>query len=102
MADGMGIADVYEQSSSLEGVEMKLLTGVEAITIREDQAKRRGETVPAGKSVDQREAEAWLAYAEGKPDAAIEELRSAADRQESEHAEPMAQPAREMLGDMFL
>jgi dipeptidyl aminopeptidase/acylaminoacyl peptidase len=90
------------RSSDVEGARKDTQKLVEAITIREDQAKRRGETVPAGKSVDQREAEAWLAYAEGKPDAAIEELRSAADRQESEHAEPMAQPAREMLGDMFL
>jgi hypothetical protein len=33
LADGMGIADVYEQSSSLEGVEMKLLMGVGALIL---------------------------------------------------------------------
>jgi hypothetical protein len=90
------------RSGDVEGARKDTQKLLEAIAIREDQQKKRGETIHPGKSIDQREAEAWLAYAEGKPEAAIEELRSAADREDSEGVDPLAQPAREMLADMFL
>jgi dipeptidyl aminopeptidase/acylaminoacyl peptidase/tetratricopeptide (TPR) repeat protein len=75
---------------------------VESNAIREDKAKKRGETIPAGKNISQSEAEAWLAYAEGKHEAAIDEMRSAGERESAVGETPVAQPAREMLGDMFL
>jgi hypothetical protein len=57
---------------------------------------------PAGMAIDPREAEAWVAYAEGKPDKAIDLLRSAAEREEAHDDEPFATPAREMLADLLM
>lgn len=51
---------------------------------------------------DRQEAEAWLAHAEGKNDEALTTLRKIAEKEESEGAEPLAIPAREMLADMLL
>ncbi len=74
----------------------------EIIKEREKHQKAQGYDVTAGESIDQREAEGWLAYARGKSDEAIEELRSAADREDSEDSDPFAGPAREMLADLLL
>ncbi len=51
---------------------------------------------------DRKEAEAWLAYAEGNHDQALKTLRTIAEKQEAEGDEPLAIPAREMLADMLL
>jgi tetratricopeptide (TPR) repeat protein len=50
---------------------------------------------------DKKEAEAWLAYAEGNRDQALKTLRTIAEKQEAEGDEPLAIPAREMLADML-
>lgn len=55
-----------------------------------------------GEDVEQQEAEAWLAYAEGKRDDGVKTMRAAADREESDGVDSLAMPAREMLGDMLL
>jgi hypothetical protein len=51
---------------------------------------------------DRKEAEAWLAFAEGKYDDAVEALRPIADREDSTGEEPEGIPAREMIADMLL
>lgn len=51
---------------------------------------------------DRKEAEAWVAHAEGKDDDAIKMLRALADKEESTGEEPEGIPAREMLGDLLL
>lgn len=51
---------------------------------------------------DRDEAMAWLEHAEGNNDQALATLRKIAEREEAEGAEPLALPAREMLGDMLL
>ena len=51
---------------------------------------------------DRKEAEAWLAYAEGNRDQGLKTLRTIAEKQEAEGDEPLAVPAREMLADMLL
>jgi tetratricopeptide (TPR) repeat protein len=51
---------------------------------------------------DRKEAEAWLAYAEGNHDQGLKTLRTIAEKQEAEGDEPLAIPAREMLADMLL
>lgn len=51
---------------------------------------------------DLREATAWLNHAEGKNDIALKSLRTIAQQEEAEADEPLAIPAREMLGDMLL
>ena len=54
------------------------------------------------KSVDQMEAEAWVAFAEGESDEAMKTLRSASDREDADGVDSLAMPAREMLADMLL
>jgi len=54
------------------------------------------------KSVRQLEAEAWVAFAEGKTEEAVKTLRSAADREDADGMDSLAMPAREMLADMLL
>jgi tetratricopeptide (TPR) repeat protein len=69
---------------------------------REKRSKKSGYTVSTEKATDLREAEAWLAFAKGKPDEALQELRAAADHQDKNGGESVGIPAREMLADMFL
>ena len=64
--------------------------------------KDMGDKVYPGESVEQREAEAWLAYAEGKSAEAVKIMHLAVEREESEQMESLVMPAREMLGDLFL
>jgi tetratricopeptide (TPR) repeat protein len=54
------------------------------------------------KSVRQLEAEAWVAFAEGKREDAVKTLRSAAEREDADGVDSLAIPAREMLADMLL
>src|SRR5580692_5007829 len=51
---------------------------------------------------DRKEAEAWLAFAEGKDDDAVEAMRPIADKEDSLGNEPQGIPAREMIADMLL
>jgi hypothetical protein len=51
---------------------------------------------------DRKAAQAWLAFAEGKIDEALEALRPIADKEDSVGDEPEGTPAREMIADMLL
>ncbi len=51
---------------------------------------------------DRKEAQAWLAFAEGKDDDAVEALRTIADKEDSLGDEPEGIPAREMIADILL
>jgi Tetratricopeptide repeat len=51
---------------------------------------------------DRKQAQAWLAFAEGKYDDAVEALRPIADKEDSTGEEPEAVPAREMIADMLM
>jgi hypothetical protein len=51
---------------------------------------------------DRKEAQAWLAFAEGKYDDAVEALRPIADKEDAMGDEPDGAPAREMIADMLL
>jgi tetratricopeptide (TPR) repeat protein len=51
---------------------------------------------------DRKEAQAWLAFAEGKDDDAVESMRPIADKEDSLGEEPEGIPAREMIADMLL
>src|SRR5882762_3308990 len=74
----------------------------ELVAEREKHARRRGYTVSTEKATDLREAEAWLAFAKGKSEDALQELRAAADHQDKNGGESVGIPAREMLADMLL
>jgi len=69
---------------------------------RRKRSKKSGYSVSTEKAVDLQEAEAWLAFAKGKSDEAIAELRAAADHEEKSGGNSVGTPAREMLADMFL
>ena len=68
---------------------------------REKSARKHGYAVSNEKPSDLREAEAWLAFAKGKSDEALRELRAAADHQDKNGGESVGIPAREMLADML-
>jgi tetratricopeptide (TPR) repeat protein len=74
----------------------------DSVANRERRARKSGYTVPKEKATDLAEAEAWLAFANGKPHDALQELRQAAERQERNGGEGVGIPAREMLADMLL
>jgi tetratricopeptide (TPR) repeat protein len=80
--------------------EVKALT--KSVEEREARARKNGESVSKEKATDLREAEAWLAYAQGKSESALAELRAAAARQEKNGGESVIIPAREMLADMLM
>jgi tetratricopeptide (TPR) repeat protein len=73
----------------------------EAVAHREGESKATGYDVSAEKATDLREAEAWLAYAEGDSAKAISLLRAAADREDAKGLDSVTMPAREMLGDLM-
>jgi tetratricopeptide (TPR) repeat protein len=75
---------------------------IEAQDASDKHGNDMGDRIYAGESVGQREAEAWLAYAEGKSAEAVKIMHLAVEREESEHVESLVMPAREMLGDLFL
>ncbi len=52
--------------------------------------------------VQQLEAKAWLAWAEGKPEEALEIMQKAATTEDSYDVESRTVPAYEMLGDLLL
>jgi tetratricopeptide (TPR) repeat protein len=53
-------------------------------------------------SVQQLEANAWLAWAEGKPDEALETMQAAVTKEDLFSVESRTVPAYEMLGDLLL
>ena len=69
---------------------------------REKQSRKEGYDTSTEKPSDLVEAEAWLAFAKGKSDEALAELRAAADHEDKNGGESVGIPAREMLADMLL
>jgi hypothetical protein len=90
------------RSGDVAAAEAAVQALKESVTEREDRERKEGYTVSTEKASDLGEAEAWLAYAKGKIDEALEELRAAAVHQEKNGGESTAIPAREMLADLLL
>jgi hypothetical protein len=90
------------RSGDVAGARANVQKLSETIQARDASQRIKGTIVAPGESVDQLEAEGWLAYAEGKPAEAVTKLRSAADSEEAKHSDPFATPAREMLADLLL
>jgi tetratricopeptide (TPR) repeat protein len=89
------------RSGDVAGAEADVKELTQLVAEREKRARKQGYTVSNEKATDLREAEAWLAFVKGNSDAALEELRAAADRQDKEGGESVGIPAREMLADML-
>lgn len=90
------------RSGDVAGARASVQKLSETIQARDARQRIEGAIVAPGESVDQLEAEGWLAYAEGKPVEAVTKLCSAADGEEGKHSDPFATPAREMLADLLL
>ncbi|MGH9347783.1 MAG: tetratricopeptide repeat protein, partial [Vicinamibacterales bacterium] len=74
----------------------------QALTAQQTQLRAAGYTVPSDAPIELEESEAWLAFAEGRPEDAIGALRRAADREDADGGESLMVPAREMLAELFL
>ena len=90
------------RSSDVPAAESAVKELTTLVAEREKRSRKEGYGVSTEKASDLSEAEAWLAFAKGKPDEALAELRAAADRQDKNGGESVGVPAREMLADMFL
>jgi tetratricopeptide (TPR) repeat protein len=90
------------RSGDVAGAEADVKELTHLVAEREKRARKEGYDRSNEKATDLREAEAWLAFAKGKSDEALEELRAAADHQDKNSGESVTVPAREMLGDMLL
>src|SRR3989442_1077651 len=89
------------RSGNVAGAEVDVKELTQLVADREKRARKEGYGVSHEKATDLREAEAWLAFAKGKPDEALQELRAAADHQDKNGGESVSVPAREMLADML-
>jgi hypothetical protein len=56
----------------------------------------------SGENVGEQEVAAWIAFAQGKNDDAVKQMRAAADREDAAGVDSLAMPAREMLGDLLM
>jgi tetratricopeptide (TPR) repeat protein len=90
------------RSGDVAGAETDVKELTQLVADREKRTKKSGYTVSTEKATDLREAEAWLTFAKGKSDEALQELRAAADHQDKNGGESVGIPAREMLADMLL
>ncbi len=90
------------RSGDLAGAESDVKELAQLVADREKRSKKSGYAGSGEKATDLREAEAWLFFAKGKPDEALQELRAAADHQDKNGGESVSVPAREMLADMLL
>jgi len=89
------------RSGDVPAAESAVKELTQLVAEREKRSRKSGYSVSTEKATDLREAEAWLAFAKGKSDEAIAELRAGADRQEKGGGESISIPAREMLADML-
>jgi predicted Zn-dependent protease len=90
------------RSGDVAGAESAVKELTQLVADREARARKNGYNVSTEKASDLRETEAWLAFAKGKSDEALAELRAAADHQDKNGGESVGIPAREMLADMLL
>jgi tetratricopeptide (TPR) repeat protein len=90
------------RSGDVAGAESAVKELALLVADREKRSRKSGYTISSEKATDLREAEAWLSFAKGKPDDALQELRAAAEHQDKNGGESVGIPAREMLADMLL
>ena len=89
------------RTGDVPGAESAVKELTALVAEREKRSRKLGYGVSTEKASDLREAEAWLAFAKGNSDAALDELRAAAGRQDKEGGDSVGIPAREMLADML-
>ena len=90
------------RSGNVAAAESAVKELTKSVEEREKRARKSGYDVSKEKATDLREAEAWLAFAQGKTEEALQELRAAVEHQEKNGGESVIIPAREMLADMLM
>ncbi len=90
------------RSGDVAGARQDLDKLKRIIAARDAHNKQMGNTGYPGEALDLIEAKAWLAFAEGKADAALAGMDMAVQREEKEGVTYDRLPAREMQGDMLL
>jgi tetratricopeptide (TPR) repeat protein len=90
------------RTGDLAGAELAVKQLDESVAERENRSRKQGYPPATEKATDLREAEAWLAFASGKSEDALKELRAAAEHQEKNGGESTVVPAREMLADLLM
>jgi tetratricopeptide (TPR) repeat protein len=90
------------RSGDVDSAKQDLQKLIEADEASNQHEKDMGNKIYPGEGMEQSEAEAWLAYAEGKSGEAVKIMRQAAEREESEHMDSLGMPAREMLADLLV
>ena len=86
----LGKAEVVRKDiAAIEGIHQKLVA---------EKKKDFAEAV----ETDRKQAEAWLAFADGKYDDAVEMLRPMSDKEDSLGEEPQGIPTREMIAEILL
>src|SRR5579864_7829353 len=94
-AKAVGSAHLYQPEQVRKDV-----SAIEAIHQKWASAGRK-DFVEATEN-DLKQAKAWLLFAEGRYDAAVEALRPIADKEDSLGDEPQGIPTREMIADILL
>ena len=94
-AKAMGAAHLHQPDEVRKDVR-----AIEAIHQKFVSEKKKD--FAEGTENDLKQAQAWLAFAEGKYDAAIEALRPLADKEDTLGDEPQGIPTREMIADILL
>jgi len=90
------------RSGDIAATEAAVKSLKKSVEEREIRARKEGYTVPEEKPSDLGEAEAWLAFAQGRSEQALQEMRAAVEHQEKNGGESVNIPAREMLADMLM
>lgn len=103
-ARAIGAARIGDISSARENLEKlnQARAGSLAYMRAVDHQMHMGHTGNSDVSVQQLEAQAWLAWAEGRPAEALDRMRAAARKEECFGVESRSVPAYEMLGDLLL
>lgn len=90
------------RSGDLAGARAAAQKLAEVMKAQEAHMREDGDKITPGENAEEREVDAWIAFAEGKSDVAVAAMRGAAKREEDEREEPISMPAREMLADLLL
>jgi tetratricopeptide (TPR) repeat protein len=107
--DAASLSSEFGFTKTIAAARSGDLTGAHALLIelqaeaKKHAGEKKGNYTGAGdKEIQLQEAEAWVAFAEGKADEALKGLRAAADSEDSQRLDSFNITAREMLAEMLL
>jgi tetratricopeptide (TPR) repeat protein len=107
--DAASLPEDFHFTKTIAAARLKDLSTAKAhlSQLQAEAKKRAGQkkgnyTGASDIDVQQREAEAWVAFAEGKNEEALASLRAAAAYEDAQRLDSFLVPAREMLAEMLL